>query len=101
MYQCTVWIVPYLTIYNCCNSNCSRCSYCALLQKNLRKLTPNTQCDNLDKGQIVNVTSVNEDGSAKVNYRGTTWTAYADNGSLECGVYKIDRVEGTRLILKK
>lgn len=70
-------------------------------RKNLRKLTPNTQCDNLDKGQIVNVTSVNEDGSAKVNYRGTTWTAYADNGSLECGVYKIDRVEGTRLIIKK
>ena len=70
-------------------------------RRNLRKLTPNTQCDNLDKGQIVNVSSVNDDGSAKVNYRGTSWTAYADNGSLECGVYKIDRVEGTRLILKK
>ncbi len=70
-------------------------------RRNLRKLTPNTQCDNLDKGQIVSVTKVNEDGSAKVNYRGTSWTAYADNGSLECGVYKIERVEGTRLILKK
>ena len=50
---------------------------------------------------ILGVTKVNEDGSAKVNYRGTSWTAYADNGSLECGVYKIERVEGTRLILKK
>lgn len=70
-------------------------------RRNIRKLTPNTQCDNLDKGQIVSVTKVNEDGSAKVNYRGTSWTAYADNGSLECGVYKIERVEGTRLILKK
>lgn len=70
-------------------------------RRNIRKLSPNTQCDNLDKGQTVSVATVNADGSAKVNYRGATWTAYALEGELQKGVYKIDRVEGTRLILKK
>ncbi len=70
-------------------------------RRHLRKLTPDTQCDNLDKGQIVTVEKVNEDGSAKVNYRGTIWTAFAKEGSLERGIYKIEHIEGTRLILKK
>jgi membrane protein implicated in regulation of membrane protease activity len=73
-----------------------------LFRRNIRnKLTPNKECDDLDKGQLVFVENVEKDGSAKVNYRGTTWTAYAQDGTLEKGQYKIQKVEGTRLILFK
>lgn len=69
-------------------------------RKKLKKLTPNNSADNLDENQVVTVTEVNNDGSAKVTYRGTIWTAFANAGVLNHGTYKIDRVEGTRLILK-
>ena len=64
-------------------------------------LTPNKSADNLDKGQLVNVNEILKDGSARVSYRGALWTAYADNGSLHEGVYSVDRIDGTRLILSE
>lgn len=73
-----------------------------LFRRNIRnKLTQNKECDDLDKGKFVFVDNIEKDGSAKVNYRGTTWTAYAQDGTLEKGQYKIQRIEGTRLILFK
>lgn len=73
-----------------------------VFRRNIRKkLTPNQDCDNLDKGQIINVEKIDSDGGATVNYRGAQWKAYAAEGSLETGIYHIDKVDGTRLILTK
>ncbi|MBQ9240993.1 MAG: NfeD family protein [Duodenibacillus sp.] len=55
---------------------------------------------NLDVGQSVRVQAWNEDGTALVQYRGTQWTAVADEGvATTVGVYRIVRVEGSRLVL--
>ncbi len=55
----------------------------------------------LDLGKEVMVDSINQDGSATVNYRGTKWKAFLKEGNLEKGRYKIAKVDGARLILEK
>ena len=70
-------------------------------RRKIRKLSPNTDCNDLDKGQRVVVEDVLTDGSAKVNYRGALWTAYLNEGNLTKGTYFVEKVEGTRLILTK
>ncbi|MBU3826262.1 MAG: hypothetical protein IAA31_02055 [Candidatus Anaerobiospirillum merdipullorum] len=57
--------------------------------------------DNLDKGQRVQVGKINADGSATVNYRGTTWTAVPASGTLSPGWWEIERADGPRLILAR
>lgn len=57
--------------------------------------------DNLDIGQIIVVKEVNEDGSSLVTYRGAKWRAYAQNGTLTAGVWKIAQTKGIHLILKQ
>ncbi len=57
---------------------------------------------NLDVGQTVQVDAWRQDGTAVVQYRGTQWTAVAQDGaSKEPGMYRIVRVEGSRLVLSK
>jgi membrane protein implicated in regulation of membrane protease activity len=73
-----------------------------VFRRNIRKkLTPNQDCDNLDKGQIITVEKIDSDGGATVSYRGAQWKAYAREGTLEAGLYHIEKVDGTRLILIK
>ncbi len=55
--------------------------------------------NNLDEGQLVCVNKVLENGTAQVSYRGTIWIAYCQNQKLSEGVWFIDRIDGTRLIL--
>ena len=40
-----------------------------------------------------------ENGIARVNYRGTTWNARAEEGELSSGIWKIASVDGTSLVL--
>lgn len=57
---------------------------------------------NLDQGQIVNVTAWDENGAATVQYRGADWQARAEEGEARiAGPYVITRVEGSVLYLKK
>ena len=73
-----------------------------IFRRNIRKkLTPNQDCDNLDKGQIITVEKIDSDGGATVSYRGSLWKAFAKEGKLEAGIYHIEKVDGTRLILIK
>lgn len=73
-----------------------------VFRRKIRKnLTPNQDCDNLDKGQLISVEKIDKDGGATVNYRGAQWKAYAKEGTLETGLYHIEKIEGTRLILIK
>ena len=55
----------------------------------------------LDAGQRVEVSSVGTDGLAVVQYRGSPWVARSDEGELHAGLYTIDRIDGTQLVLKK
>ncbi len=58
--------------------------------------------ENLDLGQTVIVKTTADDGSAKVAYRGASWTARAKgSNALTPGIYKIAAIEGTTLILEK
>ncbi len=57
--------------------------------------------DDLDKGQRVQVQAVNADGSAQVNYRGTSWQAVGAHEPLTPGCWEIQRADGPRLILEK
>ncbi len=73
-----------------------------IFRRNIRqKLTPNQDVDNLDKGQLISVKEVAEDGSATVDYRGAKWKAFLKEGTLEPGLYHIEKIDGTRLILSK
>ena len=73
-----------------------------IFRRNIRKkLTPKQDCDNLDKGQIITVEKIDSDGGATVSYRGSLWKAFAKEGKLEAGIYHIEKVDGTRLILIK
>ncbi|HBZ58915.1 MAG TPA: hypothetical protein DEO49_07205 [Sutterella sp.] len=57
---------------------------------------------NLDVGHSVRVDAWNEDGTAFVQYRGTQWTAIADETVVKApGVFRIARVEGARLVLSQ
>lgn len=55
---------------------------------------------NLDIGERVQVTQWGADGTARVQYRGATWTArYAGAGEPQPGEHVIRAVEGSRLIV--
>lgn len=73
-----------------------------MLRKKLRRPI-DTKLNNMDKGERVKVEpqKLNPDGTAKVIYRGADWTAYSTKGSLTAGIYLIDRVDGTRLVLEE
>lgn len=54
-----------------------------------------------DVGQNVTVKKWNDDGTTQVSYRGALWTAYtAQQSELSVGVWRIVRVEGTRLLIE-
>lgn len=74
-----------------------------IFKRHIRKLNAvkESNSNDLDKGQKVKVTQVSADGTAKVNYRGTLWTAEAADGPLTEGIWTIDHVSGPRLILKE
>lgn len=76
----------------------------AILSFYLRKKlkSPQDKSNNvLDIGQRVTVQpdNINSDGSAKVIYRGAEWQAFAKEGPLSAGIFLIDKVNGTQLIL--
>ncbi|MBO6258613.1 MAG: NfeD family protein [Succinivibrio sp.] len=74
-----------------------------VFRRHIRKLNAvrDLHSNDLDRGQKVKVTTVLEDGTAKVSYRGTLWTAQAKEGSLHEGVFVIDHVAGPRLVLRE
>lgn len=75
------------------------CAY--FYRKKISLLNKKDQLDNIDEDQIVFVDNILEDGTAKVKYRGAVWTAYkTDGATLVKGQYKIEKIDGTRLILK-
>lgn len=55
----------------------------------------------LDRGQrvVVKEDKIREDGTALVSYRGSEWVAYKKNAVLNAGIYFIERVDGTQLVL--
>ena len=56
---------------------------------------------NLDIGERVTVTGWDADGTARVNYRGSTWSArLAPDSDDSPGVYVVVAVEGNHLLLK-
>lgn len=58
------------------------------------------EAQDYDVGQTVSVTQWGEDGSARVQYRGASWTAVADeNCERKSGQFVIVRVDGSRLII--
>lgn len=71
------------------------------MRKHSRAKGQNSEEGNLDRDNLVEVKEIDSDGSARVSYRGTYWKAFANDGTLETGMYRIDHVEGTRLIIKK
>lgn len=76
----------------------------AILSFYLRKKlkSPKDKSNNvLDIGQRVTVQpdNINADGSAKVLYRGAEWQAFAKEGALSAGIFLIENVNGTQLIL--
>ena len=76
----------------------------AILSFYLRKKlkSPKDKSNNvLDIGQRVTVQpdNINADGTAKVLYRGAEWQAFASEGSLSAGIFLIENVNGTQLIL--
>ena len=55
----------------------------------------------IDEGREVDVSLVAADGSAQVLYRGARWRARAKTGELSVGRWRIERVDGTELVLEK
>jgi membrane protein implicated in regulation of membrane protease activity len=55
---------------------------------------------NLDIGETVHVAEWSADGSAKVDYRGASWSVrYAGSGTPAPGAFVIHAVDGNRLLL--
>ena len=55
---------------------------------------------NLDIGSRVQVTGWNADGTARVDYRGASWTArYAGSGTPQAGEHVIRGIDGSELLL--
>lgn len=79
----------------------NRRNHCLLYEKTQQSKGQNSEEGNLDRDNLVEVKEIDSDGSARVSYRGTYWKAFAKDGTLETGMYRIDHVEGTRLIIKK
>lgn len=72
-----------------------------VLRKKLKRPI-DAKANSLDKGERVAVEAakINNDGSAKVIYRGAEWLAYSTKGSLTAGIYLIEKIDGTRLVLE-
>lgn len=59
------------------------------------------QLQNLDLGHSVTVKHWEPNGTTQVQYRGATWSAKAaTNVALEPGQFVIEKIDGSRLILK-
>jgi len=57
---------------------------------------------NLDVGEIVQVPTWSEDGTAQLKYRGAQWTAVLVPGtSPEPGAYRVTELVGNRLLVEK
>jgi membrane protein implicated in regulation of membrane protease activity len=57
---------------------------------------------NMDIGQTVYVDAWQTDGTASIKYRGANWTVQLQEGSGSGnGLYSVEQVVGSRLILKK
>jgi hypothetical protein len=60
---------------------------------------------NMDIGQTVHVGTWHADGTTSVKYRGAVWAAQLQEGqevsSSGAGMYSVEQVIGSRLILKK
>lgn len=58
--------------------------------------------NHLDIGESITIEQWQPDHTARVNYRGSIWTArYAGAGTPEPGVYVIRSVEGNRLLVDR
>lgn len=70
------------------------------LRKKL-KLHSDRSNNTLDIGQRVTVTKeqIRTDGTALVNYRGAEWIAYVPEQILTPGIYHIEKLDGTKLVL--
>ena len=57
---------------------------------------------NLDIGETVTVTQWEADGTARVPYRGTLWTAVLRAGAMPAaGQYRVVELQGNRLVVDK
>ena len=60
------------------------------------------QLQNLDEGQLVEVTNFDEQGRTKVQDRGAEWMAQAASGqALTAGAWRIVEVKGNVLVIEK
>lgn len=57
------------------------------------------EVQNPDEGREISVGKV-VDNVARVSYRGTTWDAVSETEPLVPGIWLIDRIDGTRLIVR-
>lgn len=56
---------------------------------------------NLDIGETVNITHWNADGTARIKYRGTQWTAiHAPGSAPQTGPHRVTEVIGSRLLVE-
>lgn len=72
-----------------------------VLRKKLKRNKDHNN-NNLDVDQYVEVKEedLKDNGCARVMYRGTTWMAFCLTEPLKPGIYQIEKVDGTRLVLK-
>lgn len=66
-------------------------------------LPPSADPDmNLDIGETVTVTQWESDGTSRINYRGSQWTAALRAGAMPTpGQYRVVELQGNRLIVDK
>ncbi len=71
-----------------------------ILRRSKATRTADANTDSLDIGQTVRVISWNEDGTARVHYRGAEWDAQPENTvTSRDAVFYIKAVQGSKLIL--
>ena len=75
---------------------------CFYLRRSLRSKN-DRQNNQLDMGQrvVVKADAIAQDGSAKVKYRGADWTAYTVDAIAKPGIYTIEKLDGSRIVLGK
>ena len=66
-------------------------------------LPPSADPDmNLDIGETVTVTQWESDGTSRINYRGSQWTAALRAGAMPTpGQYRVVELQGNRLVVDK
>jgi len=72
---------------------------CYYLRKNLIRKDKNN-FNNLDIGAVVMIKNWQEDGLAKVKYRGASWIAVSNNNNHNVGLHKIVAISGNRLVVE-